>query len=289
VLLKQVGEQRMALERRRGGMSLRVPDQEVARDGDSWTLRYRKPVACEDWNAQLSLLTGMAAARIMLDGGVGILRTMPDADRRDVERLRLVARGLGIDWHDDESYGALLARLDGSTPQQAALLDEASVLFRGAAYTLVDKKGHGDIKHAAVAAPYAHVTAPLRRLVDRYATEACLALAAGERVPAWVVDGLPALPALMEAADRRQGALERAIVELMEAVVLEGAVGSVFEGVVVDVNEKSVNEKGGGTVMLREPAVMARCDGDLEFGKSIRVRVAEADPAQRTVRFSKVE
>ncbi len=80
----------------------------------------------------------MAAARIMLDGGVGILRTMPDADRRDVDRLRLVARGLGIDWPDDESYGALLARLDGSTAQQAAFLDEASVLFRGAAYTLVD-------------------------------------------------------------------------------------------------------------------------------------------------------
>jgi hypothetical protein len=90
-----------------------------------------------------------------------------------------------------------------------------------------------------------------------------------------------ALPAVMAESGRRQNALERAVVELMKAVVLEGSVGSTFEGVVVD-----VHEKGGGTVMLKEPAVMAWCDGDLELGAAVRGRVEEADPVKRTVRFA---
>ncbi|MEK8226128.1 hypothetical protein NKG05_08695 [Oerskovia sp. M15] len=51
-----------------------------------------------------------------------------------------------------------------------------------------------DVAHAAIAAEYAHVTAPLRRLVDRYGTEICLALSAGDEVPAWVRDALPGCP-----------------------------------------------------------------------------------------------
>ena len=39
---------------------------------------------------------------------------------------------------------------------------------------------------AALAAPYAHCTAPLRRLVDRAVSEACLAIAAGADPPGWL-------------------------------------------------------------------------------------------------------
>ncbi len=44
----------------------------------------------EDWNAQISLMTGMAAAKLMLEGGVGILRTMPapDAERSSASAAR---------------------------------------------------------------------------------------------------------------------------------------------------------------------------------------------------------
>src|SRR5689334_2234754 len=59
-LLKEIGERRLALERERGGANLPRPDQEVVADGDGFRLELRPPLAAEDWNAQLSLMTGMA-------------------------------------------------------------------------------------------------------------------------------------------------------------------------------------------------------------------------------------
>ena len=88
--------------------------------------------------------------------------------------------------------------------------------------------------HAAIAAPYAHVTAPLRRLGDRFATEAVLATTQGEDPPDWVVEGLPELPGLLRSAMARAGELERAVVDHLEALVLSSHVGRRFAGVVVD-------------------------------------------------------
>jgi len=80
-LLAEVGPLRVALERARGGASLPLPEQEVTVDAEGrYLLGFRPPVAAEDWNAQISLLTGMAAAQVMLHGGIGILRTMPEPD-----------------------------------------------------------------------------------------------------------------------------------------------------------------------------------------------------------------
>ena len=59
----------------------------------------------------------------------------------------------------------------------------------------------------AVAAPYAHATAPLRRLVDRYVGAVCVAVCAGVEVPDWVRAGLPNVPARM--ADWSQEIFDR--------------------------------------------------------------------------------
>ena len=81
LMLREIGERRIAQERARGGASLPMPEQQVtARDRGGFTLEFRPPVAAEEWNAQVSLLTGMAAATMMLDAGVGVLRTMPAPD-----------------------------------------------------------------------------------------------------------------------------------------------------------------------------------------------------------------
>ena len=61
-LLKEVGELRLAREAARGGVSLPLPEQEVSIEGDHWHLEYRAQLPTEQWNAQISLLTGMAAA-----------------------------------------------------------------------------------------------------------------------------------------------------------------------------------------------------------------------------------
>jgi exoribonuclease R len=219
----------------------------------------------------------------MLDGGVGLLRTLPQARPEDVARLRRLAPALGVDWPAGAGAGAVLAALDLTDPRHLAFLEEATALLRGAAYTPVDGDPGTETGHAGVGAPYAHVTAPLRRLVDRFGTEVCLALAAGREPDPAVRAALPELPALMAASDRRTRAVERAVVDATEAWLLAGREGEEFDAVVVDADE------GRGTVVLADPAVRARCAGaGLEPGSRVRVRLEEADVDRRTVRFTAV-
>ena len=190
-LLREVGLLRQEREQRRGGVDLRIPEQEVTAGPDGYTLAFRALLPVEGWNAQISLMTGQAAAELMLKAHIGLLRTLPEADPRAVERLRRTARALGIDWSPELSYAALIRTLDPAQPAHAAFLAESTVLLRGSGYAAFDDEVPSRPAHAGVGAPYAHATAPLRRLVDRYVGEACLALSAGEDVPDWVRDALP--------------------------------------------------------------------------------------------------
>ena len=281
-LLAEVGKLRIALEVERGGVSLPIPEQEIVADAGTFRLEYRSTLPVESWNEQISLMTGMAAASLMLHGEVGVLRTLPQASNESLEQLRRAARALGVDWPRDLSYAEVVHGLDPSNPRHAALLEEATSLLRGAGYTAFDGGVPEHATHAAVAAEYAHATAPLRRLVDRYVSEVCLSLSAGVEVPAWVRSALPALPKEMAEADRRAHELERQCVSLMEAAVLHGREGEEFSAVVVEANGS------GGTVQLADPAVRAVCEGTLPVGEQVRVRLAEADVEKRSVRFALV-
>ncbi|NWO96455.1 RNB domain-containing ribonuclease, partial [Escherichia coli] len=79
--------------------------------------------------------------------------------------------------------------------------------------------------HAAVAAPYVHATAPLRRLADRYVIRAALAIMAGQPVPEVVGQAFERLPKVMGRADAVSGQIDRAVVDLAEAVMLMGREG----------------------------------------------------------------
>jgi exoribonuclease R len=280
-LLREVGGLRQERARERGAVDLPTPSQEVTLDARGRpTLSFRAPLAVEGWNAQISLLTGTAAARLMLEGGVGLLRTLPPADPEAVASLRRSAVALGVDWPQGASYGEVVSALDPDVPAAAALLVLATRLLRGAGYTPFDGRLPEQPQHSAVAMPYAHCTAPLRRLADRYVNEVCLALCGGEPVPDWARATLPLLPEVMAAATRRASALDRAGVDLAEAVVLAPRVGERFAAVVVDRGDD------GGTVQLAEPAVRARCTGaDLPLGQPLQVRLVSADPVQRQVVF----
>jgi len=278
LLLKEIGLLRQQSARRRGAVDLPTPEQEVDREGH---LTYRAQLPAEQWNAQISLLTGMAAATIMLDGRIGLLRTLPTPGGAAVASLRRSALALGVPWPDGTPYGDVVSRLDPQDAAAAAVLTLATRLLRGAAYTAFDGTPPEQGTHSAVAAPYAHCTAPLRRLADRYVGEICLSLCAGTPVPAWVREALPRLPEEMAAADHRAHALDRAIVDLAEAMVLQHRVGEVFEGVVVESTAK------GGTVQLTDPAVRAKLDvPDPPLAQTVRVRLELADPATRAVRFA---
>ncbi len=288
-LLPTLGAALQAAERARGGMSLGIPDQEVEEvsgEVTGYRLRYRPRLAVEDWNAQVSLLTGMAAGELMVQGRVGVLRTMPAPDDRTVARFRRQARALGVDAPSETSVGDLLRSLDAQDPRQLALLHESTALFRGAAYTALDGEVPDGLVQAAVGASYAHVTAPLRRLVDRFGLVTCEHLVRGAEVPAWVREALPAMPALMQASDRLSGALERATIDLVEAATLSGRVGEVFDAVVVDDGEDRKRGSDSRLVQLSDPAVLARCSGTPELGSRLRVRLDEADVEGRVVRFS---
>jgi exoribonuclease R len=287
-LLREIGKLRESLEIERGGISLNVPEQEIEqRDDGSYALAYRAPRPADGWNAQISLLTGMAAARLMTASGTGILRTLPTAPDGAVARLRRSAQALHVDWPHHVSYAELVRSLDPREPRNAAFLEECTTLLRGAGYSAFT----GGVLpvpavHAAVAAEYTHCTAPLRRLVDRYAGELCLAAVAGHEPPEWVSAALETLPAEMAEGSRRGNTVERECVDLLEAVVLQDRIGELFDAVVVDLKD---NDPSAGTVQLEDPAVVARIDGDgtpLPLGERLQVRLAEADPARAKVRFT---
>nr|MDT0526822.1 RNB domain-containing ribonuclease [Streptomyces sp. DSM 41633] len=91
-LLREIGRLREEQELARGGISLDVPEQEITGRDGSYGLAYRAPLPAEAWNAQISLLTGIAAAHLMAEAGTGILRTLPTDPDGAVARLRRSAR-----------------------------------------------------------------------------------------------------------------------------------------------------------------------------------------------------
>lgn len=286
-LLADIGRLRERLEVERGGISLNVPEQEIVERNGTYELDFRAPLPADGWNAQISLLTGMAAAELMIRSGAGILRTLPTAPDGAVGRLRRTAKALEVDWPHHVPYAELVRSLDPRLPRHAAFLQECTTLLRGAGYTAFSGGAVPDlITHAAVAAPYAHCTAPLRRLVDRYASELCLAAAAGDEPPQWALAALPELPKEMADGTRRANTVERECVDLVEAALLKDRVGELFDGVVVDVQERA---PAVGTVQLTDPAIVARIEGGtggLPLGERLRVRLTQADPGAAKVQFT---
>ena len=317
-LLSEIGRLRLEREAARGGISMTTPEQVIevtavteaaeppeavatqtaaAADPEGPTppagyrLAYRVPVPAEQYNAQISLLTGMCAARIMVECGVGILRTLPPARPEDYARLRRVAAALGIDWPAAQPYPELVRGLDHAIPAHAAFLEQAMSLFRGSGYLAFGVGGVGvpaddeaadseEAVHSAIAARYAHVTAPLRRLVDRYGEEVCIAACAQAPVPEWVLEALPDLPDVMEQTGKRARAIGRGALTALEALVLRGHEGEVFDGVITSERD------GRGELVLAEPAVVTEIragrgisDGGLPVGERVRVRLLTADPA----------
>ncbi|WP_350015878.1 RNB domain-containing ribonuclease [Rhodanobacter sp. IGA1.0] len=284
-VLREIGELRRQREVSRGGVSLPLPEQEVSVEDGQWKLAFRGRLAVEDWNEQISLLTGMAAAYLMVQAKVGILRTLPPPDPHAIARLRITARALAIDWPDALDYPGFIRSLDPSSDVHVAMLTACTSVLRGAGYAAFDGTLPEQSMHSALAAQYAHATAPLRRLVDRYSGEICVALCAKQPVPAWVLAALPDLPATMQASGHRAGQYESAVLNLAEAVVLAPRVGEVFPGAIVEVARDDPRK---GTVIVREPAIEAGVSGSaaLPLGADVRVSLVEADPVRRVTRFA---
>ena len=273
-LLPEIGALRLEQERGRGGASLNVPDEEVVRTEDgTYAIERRSPLPVEEWNAQLSLMTGIAAATLMIDAGVGILRTMPEPDEAAFAAFRHQTEALGRPWTDG-TYGEYLRGLDRSDPMTLPVLEAAASLFRGAGYLVFDGEPPADAVQAAIGAPYAHATAPLRRLVDRWVLTICLAVSTGQPVPEWVRSSLDDLPALMQDSGRRASQLDADTVNRVEAALLTPLVGQTVEATVIELRGERA------AVQIADPAVTTTAPvGLARPGDVVRLRVVRVDIA----------
>jgi exoribonuclease R len=220
----------------------------------------------------------------MVYARVGLLRTLPEPDPRDVQRLHRTAKALGIEWHAEQIYPDFIRSLDPTRPAHAAMIAACTRLLRGSGYVGFDGEVPAEPQHSALASEYAHVTAPLRRLGDRYAGEICVALCAGVDVPDWVVAKLHELPRTLQASGQRANRYERSILDLVEAGVLSARVGDTFDAVVVEVAE---DDPTRGELTVPDPAVEARVVGstDLPLGQAVKAKLTRADVESRSVQF----
>ena len=280
-LLPEIGALRIEQERQRGGASLNLPDEEVVRTADgTYAIERSSPLPVEEWNAQLSLMTGMAAASLMLDAGVGILRTMPRPDDKAFETFRRQTEALGRPWTTRE-YGEYLRALDRTDPLTLPVLQAAATLFRGAGYVTFDGSAPKDAIQAAIAAPYAHATAPLRRLVDRWTLAICLAVSEGREVPSWARESLDELPGLMQDSGQRASRLNSATINSVEAALMTPLVGTEIEATVIELRGERAS------IQIAEPAVTATAPvpAGAKPGDIVRLRVVRADIARGEVEF----
>ena len=270
-----------AAEAARGADRIDMPEQEVVRHDGAFSLRFRPRRAVERQGAAMSLATNMAVADALFAAGTGLFRTMPAVDGRGERRLRLTAHAFGLDWPKDVPLTRFEPTLDRDDLRTAA--------FQFAVRRASGKASYEPFRagvvpwHAAVAATYTHATAPLRRLADRFVVEAAVSVAAGRPVEPWVEDAFETLPAVMDAATSRASQIDRAALDLAEAVVLAGRESELFDAVVTDEDDR------GARIQLLDPAVVSRVDARrVDPGDEIRVRLVLADPATGRVEFERV-
>jgi exoribonuclease R len=266
-------------ERERGAARVNPPQQEIVALSDGrFELVFRPQRLSEQRNAAMSLAANMAVADLLHAHRTGLFRVMAEPDERAVARLRHTARALGLDWPAGATLADLERSLDAGDPNQASFMLAVRRAGPGASY-LPFREGVLPW-HAAVAATYAHATAPLRRLADRYVVRAALAAANGRPVPAAVAEAFERLPAIMARAEALAGRIERAAIDLAEAVMLDGREGETFQAVATDVDHRGVR------IQLCGLPVVARLSASgVKAGESLRVALVEADPPRRTIAF----
>ena len=272
-----------AAELERGAARVNPPAQEVLPLGDGgFELVFQPQLESEIRNAALSLATNLAVAKLLLGHKTGLFRVMAEPDARAVKRLRYTAHALGLSWPRIMSLADFERVLDAADPKDAAFMLAIRRAGTGASYAPYRK---GAVPwHAAVAATYAHATAPLRRLADRYVVSTALAIANGQEVAPAATDAFERLAPVMARADALGGRIERAAVDLAEAVMLSGSVGQGFEAVVTELDER------GARIQLCDRPVVARVAASgVAAGDRLKVRLVSADPGSGTIAFEHVD
>ncbi len=306
-LLEEIGRGREQLEVARGGITLRIPSQQVERWSTAlagYRLAFEEASAVEGWNAQISLMTGMAAAQLMIEHKVGLLRALYPPRPERIVMLRLTAQALHIPWPTDRAYDDFVRSLDPKQPLHAVMLHQAAKATGGARYVAFEGEQPNAL-HSAIASHYAHVTAPLRRLADRYVLDLLLELAEGNSPRPEMVATLRALPLAMSNADRLSRQLETAIVDFAEARLLQGREGEVFtamaiglrqEGIIVQITDPPIRTllplaalaagaNNAQVQFLPDGATLTVAGKQFSLGQGFQLRLTAVNLATRSMSF----
>jgi VacB/RNase II family 3'-5' exoribonuclease len=272
-------------EAARGAIRVEFPQQEVVSDpqapgGVKLELRARNNA--ESVNSTLSLAVNLAIADLFLQNQTGVFRVMDEPTPRSVDQLRRAAHALNIDWHKNETLRDLQRRMDPTNATHQRFLLDARRSGGRATYTTFDP----DKKpwHSAMAATYTHATAPMRRLADRYVLDLAECLASQRKPTSDFLEKLNQLPDAMLQYETRANNVDRAVIDLLEAVALQNRIGEVLTAEVID-SEASI-------VQTEEAAIRARVQKlpkQIAEGQKIRVRIESADPVQRRVTLTFTE
>lgn len=229
----------------------------------------------------LSLATNLAIADALLAHHTGLFRVMAEPTERAIASLRRTAEAFEIAWPPDVTFKTFERTLDQHDPRQAALMLAIRRAGQGASYAPWQD---GVLPwHSAMGATYAHATAPLRRLADRYVVRAALEIANGGAIPMVVSEVFEKLPFAMARADALDARVNRAVVDLAEALLLAGQEGALFSAIVTDVDERWAR------IQLRELAIVARVSAiGLRPGDALRIRLLKADVEARAVTFERI-
>jgi exoribonuclease R len=266
-------------EAQRGSKRFQFPEQEVITDTTApggVRLELRTPLYSEEVNSALSLAVNMAIAEQFKDARMGLFRTMDEPSPRAIERLRLEAHALQIDWQPGVPLHAMLRHLDPNQLIHKRFLLMVRRAGGRAGYAVFSEQDNP--WHAAIGAAYVHATAPMRRLADRYVLELAYQIAKGETKHDSLRSTLEALPAAMASGGGRAKAVEQAVTDLIEAVSLQHRIGEVLRAEVVDSNSKIVQTLDSA---IRSRA--AKLPASVSDGEIVSVRIDEADPVQRRV------
>jgi exoribonuclease R len=285
-------------EDNRGAMRTELSEQQLSQtDTGEHILELRSLLPSETANAALSLSANLAAGEYLAAAGIGLFRVMAKPDDHAMRSLQRLARALGLMWTTNESLAIFQRSLDVMNPKHRAFLVGARRAGGGASYATI---GCGDETaaelvdgkpfHAAIAGTYVHVTAPLRRLADRYVLELlCTLMKSG---PAGVTDKqrtqLGALPSVMRRSGALASGVERAGVDLAEAVMLESKIGQQFSATVLESSDS------GAVVQISEPPVRARLSRSTikhgaVAGAVVAVKLETVDVVSRSVKFALVD
>ena len=272
-----------AAEDVRGAARVDAPEQVLEVDASGhFTLVLRPQSEAEIQNAAMSLAANLAIADLLLAHRTGLFRVMPEPQDWAVHRLRHTAKALGLDWPHSADLKTFERGLDQTKPRDTAFM--AAVRRAGPRASYAPFQDGVIPWHSAMAATYAHATAPLRRLADRYVIEAVLQIIGGGAVSPELSDAFERLPAVMAAAEEKAGQIDRAVLDLAEAAMLQGREGTHFSAVVTDLDDR------GARIQLTDLAVVSRVDGKGALpGDTITVQLVSADVAHRQVKFQRID